>query len=195
MTIILEMYISLMPVIFAGIFNMVWVKLPFFQFMNKPIDQKCMFIDGKRLLGDNKTWKGFLGMIVLGMFSTLLWGLLCDTSPYLNLHNYLYRNHQNTVIYNLNIGFFLGLAYALFELPNSFMKRRLDIVPGKRGTGKKSIFVLIDQADSLFGCVLVIAFVYQMSLAFYFFYVFIGALTHIIINILLYLGKLRRNIF
>ena len=39
--------------------------------------------------------------------------------------------------YNLLIGALLGLFYALFELPNSFLKRRLDIKPGKTIKGKK----------------------------------------------------------
>jgi hypothetical protein len=93
------------------------------------------------------------------------------------------------------IGFLLGLAYVLLELPNSLIKRRFDISPGKSGKGIKSIFIFLDQADSLFGCVLVIAMVYRMSFPFYLLYVFIGALTHIIINMLLYIGKLRRNMF
>jgi len=33
---------------------------------------------------------------------------------------------------NALVGFALGFAYVLFELPNSFIKRRLDIAPGKQ---------------------------------------------------------------
>lgn len=193
--VLLEMYISLMPVIFAGIFNMVWVKLPYMSSLAIPIDNSKDFFDGKRIFGDNKTWKGFLGMIILGIISTLIWGEVCRHFTFLNNHNYLYRNNENLLIYNVIIGFFLGLSYALFELPNSFIKRRIDIKPGKSGTGIKGIFVLIDQADSLFGCVLIIAIVYKMSVTFYLIYVLIGAITHIIINMLLYLGNLRRNMF
>jgi len=196
MTILLEMYVTLMPVILAGILNMVWVKLPYMNCWTRPIDNNKCFFDGKRIFGDNKTWKGFLGMIVLAISSTVIWGIVCKKVPYLNAHNYLYRNYINSLIFNLYIGFLLGLAYAICELPNSFLKRRVDITPGKTAKGLKSVFfVVLDQADSIFGCVFVIFLFYKMSGLFYFAYVSVGAGTHIVINMLLYLGKLRKNMF
>ncbi|MBU3113398.1 CDP-archaeol synthase [Clostridium lacusfryxellense] len=196
MIVIFTMYITLIPVIFAGILNMVWVKLPYMSLWTRPMDNNKCFYDGKRIFGDNKTWKGFIGMIVFAIVSTIIWGLICANLQYLNDHNYLYRNYDNSLSYNVFIGFLLGLAYALLELPNSFLKRRINIIPGKTSEGIKSIFfVLLDQADSIFGCVLVICLVYKMSIKFYLAYVLLGALTHIVINMLLYLGKLRKNMF
>ena len=158
-------------------------------------NNKC-FIDGKRIFGENKTWKGFVGMIIFAIISTIIWGVICNKLQYLNAHNYLYRNHDNSLTYNTGVGFFLGLAYAIFELPNSFLKRRMNIIPGKTSSGLKSVFfVLLDQADSIFGCVLVICVVYKMSFQFYISYVCLGAVTHIVINMLLYLAKLRKNMF
>jgi len=196
MTILLEMYVTLIPVILAGILNMVWVKLPYMASWTRPIDNKKCFFDGKRIFGDNKTWKGFFGMIIFAMSSTVIWGLICKMAPYLNAHNYLYINHNNSLAFNASIGSFLGLAYAVCELPNSFLKRRVDIIPGKTAEGLKSVFfVLLDQADSIFGCVFVILLLYKMSILFYFAYVIVGAGTHIVINMLLYLAKLRKNMF
>ena len=60
---------------------------------------------------------------------------------------------------------------------------------------KKVFFVFIDQADSIFGCVLVVCIYYSMSVGFYFAYVLVGAVTHIVINVLLYLSGLRENMF
>jgi hypothetical protein len=94
------------------------------------------------------------------------------------------------------MGLLLGFAYAVFELPNSFIKRRVGITPGKTAEGfKKIIFIFIDQIDSILGCVLVVNMVYKMSVQFYFCYVLVGAVTHIVINVLLYLLKLRKNMF
>ena len=191
-----EMYITLLPVILAGVFNMIWCKLPICGFLKKPIDSGLRIWDGRRLFGENKTWKGFLGMILGGAFFTILWGLICNANPFLNAHNYIYITKENTVLYNTLMGVVLGFAYALFELPNSFIKRRMNINPGKTTEGiKKPIFVFMDQADSIFGCVLVVSMVYPMSIKFYFIYVLIGALTHLIFNILLYFLKLRKNMF
>ena len=83
----------------------------------------------------------------------------------------------------------------LCELPNSFIKRRLQIAPGRTGKGWIGIvFFLIDQIDSLVGVMLVLFLVADISLAKYFAYILLGALTHIAVNLLLYAIKVRRNI-
>ncbi len=155
---------------------------------------KCLK-DGKRVLGDNKTWKGFLGYVVLNIFMAILWGIIC-LNPSFAEKNYFYVSHTNTVLLNMGIGFLLGLFYALFELPNSFLKRRLGIEPGKPAKGlKKVFFIFLDQADSIFGVCLVVAMFYSMSLGFYLLYVLVGAITHIVFNMLLFFLRLRRNMF
>ncbi len=193
---IISMYITLMPVIFAGIFTMIWCCLPILKKLKKPIDAGICLSDGERLFGDNKTWKGFVGYIFMNTLFSVLWGWGCNSVAYLSSHNFFYRSYENTLMYNLLVGVLLGLGYALFELPNSFFKRRLGIIPGKAPTGfKRVFFIFIDQADSLFGCVLVVCLFYKMSVGFYFTYVFVGALTHIILNMLLYFVHLRKNMF
>ena len=90
----------------------------------------------------------------------------------------------------------MGLGYSLFELPNSFLKRRLDITPGKTLKGFwKVFFIFLDQADSVFGVALVVWIFYPLGILLYIAYVLVGALTHIILNMLLYFMKLRKNMF
>lgn len=195
MNTIIDMYITLIPPVIAGILNMIWCKLKVLKKLNKPMDFGKKLKDGKRIFGDNKTWKGFLGYLLFNIITTVLWGLICNNNEYLNGHNYLYINYNNTIPYNIIMGLALGLGYALFELPNSFIKRRLDIVPGKRATGaKKYFFAILDQADSVFGCVLAVCLVYRMSIVMYLVYVLLGTLTHLIINMLLYFLHLRKNL-
>ena len=192
-----QMYITLCPVILAGVLNMVWCKLKFCNFLKKPIDFGKNFFDGKRIFGDNKTFKGFIGMIISGIIFTVLWGIISKNSEILTSYNYFYQNRDNTLPYNLLVGALIGFAYALFELPNSFIKRRLNITPGKndiRGF-KKVFFIFFDQADSIFGCVLVVCIFHPMPLWYYLLYVLVGALTHIIFNMLLYFCHLRKNMF
>lgn len=192
---ILSMYITLLPVIISGILNMIWCKLPILKFLKKPIDANKNFVDGRRIFGDNKTWKGLFGYLLFHIVMTVLWGIMIKDSS-LEQYNFFYLSVENNVLNNLTIGLLLGLGYSLFELPNSFLKRRLGIVPGKSIHGfLKIFFIFLDQADSVFGCVLVICFYYPMSIGFYFTYVFVGALTHIIFNMLLYFAKLRKNMF
>uniref|UniRef100_UPI004056B1FA CDP-archaeol synthase n=1 Tax=Acetatifactor sp. TaxID=1872090 RepID=UPI004056B1FA len=189
------MYITLLGPIIAGIMNSIWCKSGAMKRIQIPMDGGKNFIDGKRIFGDNKTWKGFLGYVVWNMICMVLWGFLCGVAD-IEEYNMFYEGVHNTPMNNLIIGLLLGLAYGLFELPNSFLKRRLDITPGKTMNGvTKAFFVFLDQADSVFGCALVVCFYAPMTMGFYFLYVVVGAATHIIINMLLYFMKLRKNMF
>ena len=93
------------------------------------------------------------------------------------------------------MGFLFGFVYALFELPNSFIKRRFNIVPGEIDKGIKGfIFFIIDQIDSLIGVFLVLMYFNGMSVVDYFIYLIIGAITHIVINLILFVIKVRRHL-
>ena len=188
-------YITMMPIIFTGILNMAFCTANVCKKLNKPLDGgKCMK-DGKRILGDNKTFKGLIGYIVIGIVMGAFWGLLCSVFSSLENRNYIYINHDNTFLYNCAIGGIQGLAYAIFELPNSFLKRRFNITPGKTTVGlKKYLFILYDQCDSVIGCGLVLAAVYPMGVAEYFMYLGLGILTHLVGDVVLYMLKLRKNI-
>lgn len=150
--------------------------------------------DGKRLFGDHKTWKGFLAYPFFAAIWTILLGFLAAGLPRVEAMNYLYVRHENRPLYNLCVGLLLGFAYALFELPNSFIKRRLAIDEGKMATGPlRPLFIFIDQADSVIGCVLVLALVYPMSPTFILAYILLGAGLHILLNYLLALVGLRKE--
>ena len=190
---IIKMYITLMPTIIAGILNMFWCKLKIFKVLKKPIDCNVDFFDGKRLFGDNKTWKGFIGYIILNIFMAIFWGIICKIFNFEKM-NFFYLNNDNNVLLNIYIGSLLGLAYSVFELPNSFIKRRIGILPGKTNSGlTKFFFVILDQADSIIGCVLVVNIFHKLNINLLFSYILLGTFTHIIINVLLYCIKLRKN--
>jgi CDP-diglyceride synthetase len=191
---VISLYISLCPVILAGIANSVLVKTKLFGPIARPIDGRKNFIDHKRIFGDNKTYKGFLGYIILTMFFAVVWGLLCTHIPELQANNFFYQAHTNTVAFNAIVGGALGLAWALFELPNSFIKRRLDIEPGSNIQGARgALFIVLDQADSIFGVVLVLAMFHPISTSQYFLFVSIGAITHILFNFLLFTVGIRKR--
>lgn len=190
-----KIYITLMSTIFAGIINSIFCKTKSLSKLKVPIDNNKKLSDGKRIFGDNKTWKGFIGYIIFNIIFAVIFGFIWKVLK-LEQMNFFYINHNNTLIYNLLIGFLLGLFYALFELPNSFIKRRLDIKPGKTNNSpSKYFFIFLDQADSIFGMAIVVWMFYPIGIILYLFIVLIGAATHILINMLLYLLHLRRNMF
>ncbi len=188
-----QIYVSLAPAIFAGILNMVWVKVPVLGCLARPIDAGRTLRDGRRVFGDNKTWKGLLGMLFLGALCGIAWGAVLSGSaaePY----NLFYGVRQNTPGWSGVTGGLLGLAYGLFELPNSFLKRRVGITPGRTRRGAWAwIFVVLDQVDSVIGCGLVLALLTPVSWSMFVAIVVLGGATHVVLNLLLYAAKLRKN--
>jgi len=190
---IIKMYMTLLGPILAGIVNSIFCKLNVFNSLKKPLDFNKK-IKGKRIFGDNKTWKGLIGYIFFNIIFMVLVGIIYKACNIEKL-NFFYINHNNTLLFNILVGALLGLFYALFELPNSFMKRRLDIKPGKTIKGpKKYFFIFLDQADSVFGVALVVWMLYPIGLKVYLLYILVGAVTHLLINMLLYALHLRKNL-
>jgi len=162
-----RIYWLMLPAILGGICNMVWMKLPVLKSLQKPMDRGKKLKDGRRVFGDNKTWKGFLGMIVFtaafaGLFGVFpLWG-----------------------------GALLGFAYVLAELPNSFIKRRMGVTPGKSGGFVQTFF---DQTDSVIGYVLFLPIVYPATWQEIAGILVLAPITHYIANVLLYFAGLKKQ--
>ena len=188
-----EIYVSLMPAILAGVLNMAWVKTPVLCSWARPIDGGREWADGRRILGDHKTWKGLAGMLVLGAFCGLVWGMVTAATP-LAPYNLFHVDHAPTPGWNALTGGLLGLAYGLFELPNSFLKRRVGITPGKTAQGGWAwFFVVLDQIDSVIGCALVFALLAPVGVGMSLGIIVVGGLTHVALNLLLFAARLRDN--
>lgn len=189
---------TLIPLILAGTLNMAWCKAPVAGSLAIPLDLGFCLCDGKRLFGNNKTFKGFLGMWAAGAISMTLWGLICSVSPALNEKSYIYEIYGNTLLVNFVFGSLYGLTYAVFELPNSFIKRRFDIAPGQHyehGKALKVFFFLLDNSDSAFGCMLVVCLLCGLGIREYLVGVFFGTLAHAPVNLVLYTFGLRKTMF
>lgn len=144
----------ILPLLLAGLCNMIFVKLPLLQPLKTPLDGGHHWRDGRRVFGDNKTVKGFIGMIV---FTALWFGLFHWLAlSFEAAHAWsLIPYRQFSAIAAVGYGALWGLGYVLAELPNSFIKRRLDIAPGKNSAGTaRHVFIFFDQADSVIGCLL-----------------------------------------
>ena len=89
-----------------------------------PIDFGSYFIDGKRILGDGKTWRGFFGGVAAG---TLAGVLLSTLSPLLTFE----------------ISFLLSVGALVGDSCGSFIKRRMGTERGKQS-------LLLDQLTFLF---------------------------------------------
>lgn len=191
-----KMILSMCSVVFGGVLNMLFVKTPIFQNIRRPIDGGRNWSDGRRVFGDNKTFAGLAGMTLGTMVSQVLMGLLLKGLGKSHLSD-VYRRHENTVPYNALAGGLFGLAYALFELPNSFAKRRFDIRPGKTTKTKGllgKVFFVVDQIDSMFGVMAVLALLSPIGILRYFGYIALGGVIHILTNLGLIKTGIRKNL-
>jgi hypothetical protein len=111
--------------------------------LKRPLDLGAT-VGGRRVFGDNKTWRGALCMVAGVVLATLLfwqWRWWRDQLP-----------GPIDASSPLLVGVLIGLGTVGGELPNSFLKRRLDIAPGaqRRGPGGVLLSVL-DQGDLVLG--------------------------------------------
>jgi len=126
----------IIPGMVGGILHMIAVYKNWFSFLAIPVSRHAF--------GENKTLRGFILMpffTILGAF--ILKGIIILKSMELSVD----FNGMSFVI----LGAALGLSYVLFELPNSFIKRRLNIKPGEMPEKNKLFFVMLDQFDSCIG--------------------------------------------
>ena len=191
-----RMILSMCSVVFGGVLNMLFVKTPLYRKLKRPIDGGRNWRDGRRVFGDNKTFAGLAGMTLGTMISQVVLGALLKVTGLSHLSD-VYRRHENTVRYNALAGGLFGFAYALFELPNSFAKRRVDIRPGmttkKKGLIGKLFFV-IDQIDSMCGVMLVLALLSPIGILRYFGYIALGGVIHILTNLGMIKAGIRKNL-
>lgn len=185
--------ITVMPIIFAGILNMLFTKTKFYNKHKRPIDNRRS-INNKRILGDNKTWIGFGSMVIISGFTHVIWGYILRLLNLESKSDY-YVKHDNRITYNLIVGLSNGFIYMISELPNSFIKRRLDIDSGKRANGIKGVlFYIIDQIDSIVGIAYLIKKLSKINVRETLKYIGIGGFVHAIINLILFKIKVRENI-
>jgi hypothetical protein len=135
------------------------IKYDAMAFLCRPIDRRRKF-RGKRIFGDNKTYRGVvvvsLGTAIgFGLQSLLLHRIASVRG--IELFDYAFFK-------SVALGLAVGGAAMLSELPNSFIKRRFEIAPGSVAKGwKRVIFYIYDQIDFLLGAWLVLAIVIPIT--------------------------------
>jgi hypothetical protein len=101
---------------------------------------------GRRLFGNNKTVRGILAGSLGTAVVMALQAKVCHRISSARALEY----SDYSIIQPWLLGFVLGLARMLSELPNSFLKRQLDIQPGQLGGGAwLPVFYLLDRFDYL----------------------------------------------
>jgi CDP-2,3-bis-(O-geranylgeranyl)-sn-glycerol synthase len=132
-----------LPVLGALIPHAPVLRLDLFPSLARPLDMGA-WGGGRRVFGDNKTWRGALVMFTGTLVAAVLltrWPPFRDRLPD-------DVRHASPVAY----GALLGAGVVLGELPNSFLKRRLGIEPGRRRQSALGLaLILYDQGDFVVG--------------------------------------------
>ncbi len=185
------------PVALCGILHMIVVKARLLGFLARPLDGGAT-LGGLPIFGPNKTWRGVAVMIVgsagLGAVQGVLGGDWAARTGVAAM-DFGAAAGGSVVLGYTAVNTVFGVGYVLGELPNSFLKRRLEITAGRTGAGLVGgFFFLLDQADSVIAALVLGALVFPLPWPLV--WVGIGCLTglHLFLNAALYLGKVRKNL-
>ena len=129
------------------------IKLNWLRPLCRPIDggARCR---GRALFGENKTYRG---MVVVALGSGAGYAL-AGSLPVLSAEPLRALSLPALA----GFGIAVGLAAMLSELPNSFLKRQLDVAPGRPAHGALgALFYALDQVDFLLGAWLVMLLIVE----------------------------------
>lgn len=165
----------------AGIANMMaTISIFIFPKWNYPIDCKKEF-RGKRVFGNNKTWRGLIiGTLSAGLIFLLQRFLF---SFYSHVQDISLMNYQNT---SWLLGCLMGFGALFGDAVKSFFKRQADIPPGKS-------WFPFDQVDWVIGAILVIFIFVKLSLSIIVVALILGLIIHLITKIIGYIFKINKS--
>jgi hypothetical protein len=148
------------PVFVAGLGQVVVLKTGLLPGLAAPLDRGLHW-RGRPLLGPRKTWRGVIIMTTLSALVARAQAEAAHGSERLRVFSPFDYERINPWL----LGVALGLGYCLAELPNSFVKRRMDIAPA--GTTDRFAWLqyLVDQSDSVAGCLVALRFFYKPTWA------------------------------
>lgn len=166
----------------AGVAQSVWLRSRVSQHFAVPLDGGATF-RGRRVFGANKTWKGLVVMVpAVGIaFLALAAGME------------LLRPGTGDNLWPLTptgyfvLGCWAGAGFMLGELPNSFVKRQADILPGTQPTSTyvRIVSFAVDRIDSVLGALLALALVVSVPWLAWVGILLAGPLVHWLFNVLL----------
>jgi CDP-archaeol synthase len=164
-----HLLIVLLPLIITNVSHMLLVKYDGLAFLKTPLWLNAF--------GENKTWRGFIFIPCFNALCLLIIHYLC-----------LIKIEQPVLL-----GFTLGFAYVLFELPNSFLKRRLGIKSGESHIQYKLAFNLLDKTDSAFGVAITYFLLGHVNIYIGFQLFLINSFMHIVLSLLLVMLRIKKS--
>ncbi len=174
--------------VLAGFCQSAWLSSAVSWRFGAPVDGGRT-VGGRRLFGDNKTWRGFVVMVPAVSASFALLAVLLRGSAFGDL------------VWPVSIGAYAGaglmagIGFMAGELPNSLIKRQLDVPAGQaaRGAFARPLFFVADRIDSAIGMLLALSLVLPVPPATWLWILLIGPALHGLFSLFLFRlgGKAR----
>lgn len=156
-------------------------KLPILKRLSYPVDLKMKF-RGKRILGDNKTFRGFICGTLLSIGIVYLQIFLFRNISFVRESMLLDYNSINPILFGTLSGF--GALFG--DSIKSFFKRQLNIPPG-------GSWFPFDQIDYIFGGIFFISFYIRLGYLEYIALFLMWFLLHPLTTLIGYILKLRKS--
>jgi CDP-2,3-bis-(O-geranylgeranyl)-sn-glycerol synthase len=166
----------------AGVAQTAWFKSALSSKLAIPLDGgRTLF--GRPIFGPNKTWKGFAVMVpacglAFGVLGAVATGALKAGPRLWALSPWQYAG----------LGAIAGVGFMAGELPNSFVKRRLEIPPGgaPRGAWARWVSFIADRLDSILGMLAAVTLAVPLSWQAWLLVLGVGPLIHWLFSVALY---------
>ena len=169
--------------VLAGLAHSAWLRTAASRRLLIPLDGGALF-RGRRVFGANKTIRGFVVIVpAAGAAFAGLHLMLARLAPSLAADLW----HLDTAGYAA-LGVLAGLGFMLGELPNSFVKRQLDVAPGMAPPGRVGIAIasVVDRIDSIVGMLIVLSVAAATPWMTWIYVLLIGPGIHLAFSALLY---------
>jgi len=185
----LQVLFLICPLLLAAVAQGLCIKYGWLNRFKRPLDLGLHF-RGKRLFGEHKTFRGLfvnvasciLGAAVQGWLQGR--GLLPHWLPLLDYTAFEYE-----------AGLLIGLGMTAGELPNSFLKRQLNLAPGGKMEGPLGlVFFVFDQVDMAIGMWAFLFVVLRPSARLILFSLLVLLVLHVAVSSLGYLLGMRKTI-
>jgi len=177
--------------VLSGVAHVVWLRSAASMRLAFPVDCGISF-RGKRLFGDHKMLRGFVMMIpATGAAFWLLFVIFQTAFPNLASRLWTFAPREYAVL-----GLWAGFGFMAGELPNSFMKRRLDIAPGTipLQSSVRYICLIADRVDSILGMLLALSVIVVVPALTWIYVISFGAAIHWSFSAMLFVLGVKQRI-
>ena len=159
----------------AGVVHVLWLRTALSRRFSWPVDGGLR-LRGRRLFGDNKRVCGFMVLPPIAALTFMLIGGSREVLPAF-FGDGLWAL---SALQYAGLGRVCGFAFMLAELPNSFIKRQLDVSPGQAPDQPwlRPVILLVDRLDSVLGVLLALSLLVPVSLATWFWVLAFGPALH-----------------